>query len=125
MLLVAFLVAWEHFYPLEDQLEYLDAKLKNFLDVRLRWSGDKSEERIIVNKEFSSEKLSALKSRRKASEFTFSHLLDLVKHGDLVGIVEAELSQGSLGLASVPISISSKRSYPWWTDSHDLFIIFG
>jgi len=112
MLLVALFVAWEYFYPLEDELENLDTKLKNFLDVRLRWSRDKSEERIIVYKEFSSEKLSALKRRGKASEFTFSHLLDLVKHGDLVGIVEAELSKGRLRLASVPFSISSKRSYP-------------
>jgi len=43
MLLVALFVAWEYFYPLEDELENLDTKLKNFLDVRLRWSRDKSE----------------------------------------------------------------------------------
>jgi hypothetical protein len=112
MLLVTLLVAWEYVYPKEDELEYLNTKLKNFLDVRLRWSRDKSKERIIVYKEFSSEKLSALKRRGKASEFTFSYLLDLVKHGDLVGIVEAELSEGRLRLACISLSISSKRSYP-------------
>lgn len=92
MLLVALVVAWEHVYPLEDKLEYLNAKLKNFLDVRLRWSRDKSEQRIIVDKEFSPDKLSALKSRGKTSELTFSNLLNLVEHGHLVSIVEAELS---------------------------------
>lgn len=118
--MIALQILWEDVNPLQNEFKHLGGKLKYLLHICLRWVIHQSDQGVEVDKKFSSYKLCTLECWFKASEFTLCYFLNVVKHGHLVSIIEAELSESSLGLASVSLGILSERGYPWGANPHDL-----